>query len=145
MDGLPAMSSVTVPLARTCVGPSVISATFSTPEELREAVIQGLHELALARTSGPVSEAELADRARRLIPSVRSFSFSRLILLVVGGPTQQVLRPAELESRDLETEVQREALTGTFAVLDVAELVAAAIPDVPVDRLVRKKKDQASA
>ena len=32
-----------------------------------------------------------------------------------------------------------------IAVLDVAELVAASIPDVPVDRLVRKKKPEATS
>lgn len=105
---------------RTWMG-GVVTGSFFNTEELQAAVTRGLHELAVARAAGPANEGELTERARALIPSVRGFSFSRLILVVVGGPTHQVLRPTELESQDLETEIRREALTGTSVVLDIAE------------------------
>jgi hypothetical protein len=44
----------------------------------------------------------------------------QLILAVVGGPHQQVLRPAELEDPELARTVQREALFGDHAVLDAS-------------------------
>lgn len=56
--------------------------------------------------------------------------------VAVACPFCNIMLTDGMKQRNVEDKI---------AVLDVAELVAAAIPDVPVDRLVRKKKDQASA
>jgi Fe-S oxidoreductase len=55
--------------------------------------------------------------------------------VAVACPFCNIMLTDGMKQRNVEDKI---------AVLDVAELVAAAIPDVPVDRLVRKKKDQAA-
>ncbi len=56
--------------------------------------------------------------------------------VAVACPFCNIMLTDGMKQRNVEDKVQ---------VLDVAELVAAAIPDVPVDRLVRKKKPSATA
>lgn len=95
------------------------TASFSDADELRDAVTAALRDLELARATGHVDEGEMLGRAQALLPDIRHRSQGvTLNLVVAGGPRQQVLRPRELESPDLEEEVTREALFGAFRVLD---------------------------
>jgi hypothetical protein len=96
------------------------TANFSTPEDLREAVTRGLHQLELSRAAGPVDEEEMLSRAQQSVPVARGFSHPSLSLVVAGGPLQQVLRPAELEADELSDTLMREALFGPNRVLDPA-------------------------
>lgn len=89
-----------------------------SPNELRDAVIQALHELELSRASGMVDEQELLGRARELVPERRGPVHDCLCVVVAAGPTQQVLRPAELENASLQDDILREALLGEYRVLD---------------------------
>ena len=41
-----------------------------------------------------------------------------LTLVVVGGPRQQVVRPKDLEADELEEAITREALFGSYRILD---------------------------
>lgn len=92
---------------------------FSTPEDLKAKMTRALHEYELAASAGPVDEQEMLERARAMIPKRSGFGSSpQLVLVVVGGPHQQVLRPSELEDPGLRRDVQREALFGTHPVLD---------------------------
>ena len=84
---------------------------FQTPEELRDLLIHRLHELELARQAGKPDEAEMLQRAEALIPGTNEYR-AALVLAVAGGPRQQVLRPAELESEDLSASLAKEALFG---------------------------------
>jgi len=54
---------------------------------------------------------------------------------VVACPFCNIMLTDGMKTRNVEDKI---------AVLDVAELVAASIPDVPVDRLLRKKNKSAS-
>lgn len=56
--------------------------------------------------------------------------------VAVACPFCNIMLTDGMKQRNVEEKI---------AVLDVAELVAQAIPDVPVDRLVRRKKDQAES
>lgn len=94
------------------------SAEFSTPAELRDAVIRALHDVELSRKMGNIDEAELLQRAQDFIPEDRSFGYSSLSVIVTGAPRQQVLRPAALETSALSREIQKEAQFGGDAVLD---------------------------
>ena len=95
------------------------TASFSDADELRDVVTAALRDLELSRAIGPVDEGELLSRAHALLPDARHhFQGVMLTLVVAGGPRQQVLRPRELESPELEEEVTREALFGAFRVLD---------------------------
>ena len=99
-----------------------VAAAFSTPEDLKSKVVRSLHDHELAKSTGPVDESEMLERARALIPEQRgSASLASLIIAVVGGPHQQVLRPIELEDPDLARDLQREALFGDLAILEPSE------------------------
>jgi len=94
------------------------TATFSSPEELRDQVTAALRDLELARAVGPVDEAEMLSRAKALLPNDRQSLGARLILVVAGGPRQQVVRPRDLESQELEEFITREALFGSYRIFD---------------------------
>ena len=59
----------------------------------------------------------LAER-RALLPDDRQSLGARLILVVAGGPKQQVIRPKDLEAQELEEAITREALFGSIRVFD---------------------------
>jgi hypothetical protein len=89
-------------------------ASFSTAEELKEAVVRALHEHELATASGTVDESEMVARANALVPGRQGFGGSpSLVLAVVGAPYQQVLRPAEIGHDSLARDLQRDAGEGT--------------------------------
>lgn len=94
------------------------TATFTNPTELNEAVIESLHRVEVDRATGSADEAELIGRAGQLIPESRTSGDVSICLVVVGGPRQQILRPAELEREQLHKELRKEALFGDLAVLD---------------------------
>ena len=96
----------------------VYTADFSTVDELREAAIRGLHDLALRNATGPVDEQDLMQRSSVLLPSTRFNSDSTLAVVIVGAPCQTILRPAQLEDPSLHEKIQKEALFGQTAVLD---------------------------
>lgn len=97
------------------------TATFSTVDDLHDAVIRALHELELSRKTGDVNESELLERANALLPDERSTSSASLCVVVTGAPRQQVLRPAELESRELTESIMQSALFGVDRVFDRSE------------------------
>jgi hypothetical protein len=95
---------------------------FVTPDDLRATMTRALHEHELALSSGPVDSDEMLQRANAMLPRrPGGIGKAELILAVVGGPLQQVLRPTELEDSELAREVQREALFGESAVLDAGQ------------------------
>ncbi len=95
---------------------------FSTPENLRDAVVRALHDYELANAAGSVDVDDLLTRARALVPTGQGIGSSpRLALVVACGPHQQVIRPAEMEDPSLARDLQREALFGDHAVLDPSE------------------------
>lgn len=97
-----------------------IRAPYTSPDELKAAVLRALHEHELATAVGPVDEAEMIARAKGALPDDRRHSGSpQLAFAVAGGPHLQVLRPVELEQVDLSRTTQREALfNSNYAVLD---------------------------
>lgn len=82
---------------------------FTTPEHLRDAVTKALHRLELSQAQTTVDEAEMVERAHALIPTSKNQYIPTIGVVVVGGPRQQVLRPSELESAQLQTDLMREA------------------------------------
>lgn len=97
-------------------------AGFSSPDELKAAIIRALHEYELALSAGPADEEDMASRARALVEDRRRGGGEPLLVVgVAGGPYQQVLRPAGLEDPELARDLQQEALFGDHPVLDSAE------------------------
>lgn len=105
----------------------VLTGDFGSPEELRDAVTRGLHELELTQQVGPVDDGEMADRARALIPDRYGLQGAALCVATAGGPRQQILRPAELEDQALQRDLHREVLLGDQAVFDSTQGVKARV------------------
>lgn len=80
---------------------------FTTPDELHGAVIEALHRLEMSRATGQADEVEMLARARQKVPTYQDTHDRLLWLSVAGGPRQQVLRPAELESPELARDLKR--------------------------------------
>jgi hypothetical protein len=92
---------------------------FTTPSELRQGIVRALHDFELSTAVGPVDEVALRRRSVELLPSDSRRSGAPLLTLaVVGGPSQQVLRPAELENTALADAIHQCALFGNSQVFD---------------------------
>jgi len=97
------------------------SASFQDVETLRDGLIRALHQLELSRATGPIDPEEMLDRARGLIPTGRGYGEARLVLAIVGGPPQAMLRPAELEKGGLAELLMREATYGDHRIFDMRQ------------------------
>lgn len=93
------------------------------PEQLRDGVTQALHQLELARATGPVDGDELLQRSLALLPEHdRSHATeTRLELAIASGPRQSVLRPSQLENAALHDKVMQNALFGEFRLLNPSD------------------------
>lgn len=106
--------------------------SFRSPDELRDGVTRALADMT---TSGLADEREILERALACVPDRDRGSFrggARFVLVVAGGPRQQVLRPAQLEDQQLASDLQQMAMFDADAPLDRA---AATRPRVEGNRL----------
>lgn len=94
------------------------SASFNSPEELRDEVVHWLHEHELRLQAGSSDPAEMADRAKARVPGSTAYGLARLVVVVAGGPSRRVLRPTELSSQELRGWFMQEAMFGSHAVLE---------------------------
>lgn len=106
---------------------------FGTPEELSAAVTKALHRFELERVAGPVDAKDLLSRAHAELPQQSSGYGSMLTVVVTAGPTQALLRPAELADGTLGKKIAQQLLFGPSALFDLA---GAADPVVSGGRLV---------
>lgn len=91
---------------------------FTNPKELQNLVTRALFEYALSNAAGPVDETEMLQRAQALVLPNRNDFMTGLSLVVVGGPRQQVIRPAELDNPDLLRQMKQEAMYGAAPIFD---------------------------
>lgn len=79
--------------------------TFSTPEELRTEVTRAISRHQLSAATAPVDVSTMVEKARSMIPvedrGVMRMTGPLLHLAVVGGPTQTILRPSEIENQSV--------------------------------------------
>lgn len=88
-------------------------AGFKTVDELRDLVTRAVHDYQLANAAGPLDTAALSAAAVALLPNARHNSHAAsptLHVVLVGGPIQRLLRPAELEAPDLADAIHQRAL-----------------------------------
>lgn len=97
-----------------------LTASYATPEGLRDAVVRALHDHEMSRTAGPADSGEMHRRALAALPlgSRNTASEPRLHVVIAGGPPQEVLRSARLDDDGLAQQVHREALFGPAAIFD---------------------------
>jgi hypothetical protein len=105
----------------------VLTGEFGSTDDLRDVVTRALHDVELSSQSGPLDEAEMAERAQSLIPDRYGVTSATLCVVTVAGPRQQVLRPVELEDENLERDLHREALLGDDATFERSEGVRSGI------------------
>lgn len=89
--------------------------SFSTSSELKDVVTRALYELALFQATGSPDADEILERALGNLEEEDGYYSNgpRLAVAIASGPVQNVVRPAELESPDLEQSVLRAALFGS--------------------------------
>jgi len=109
--------------------------SFVNAEDLQDSVTRALHDVTLANATGPVDEQEMAARALAMLPAEgrNHVTSAMLELVIVGGPQQRILRPAQLEDQTLVERLEQSALygkqrlfdrsIGTTSSLDGADLV----------------------
>jgi hypothetical protein len=83
-------------------------------DDLQDGITRALHDVTLANATTPVDEQEMTARATAMFePENRNqVSAAMLDLVVVGGPRQRILRPAELEAPSLAERLEQSALYG---------------------------------
>lgn len=102
---------------------------FDSPASLRAVVTGALHRWVLSQQAGPVNEAELTARVTALLPQRSAYAAGSPLLhvAVAGAPTQQVLRPSDLDDPALEKAMEQEALFGERPVFDRGQGVQASV------------------
>lgn len=94
--------------------------TFRQPDDLQDGVTRALHDVTLANATGPVDERDMMTRALAMFaPENRNqVILAMLELVVVGGPNQRILRPAEMEAPQLVEHLEQTALYGESRMFD---------------------------
>jgi hypothetical protein len=76
--------------------------SYTDATDLGRKVTRALHRYELAQASSPVNPQALVARAQSLLPrQERNDTESRLVVAIAAGPDQAVLRPAQLDAREL--------------------------------------------
>lgn len=83
-------------------------------DDLQDGITRALHDVTLASATAPVDEQEMTARSIALLePENRNQVMAAMLdLVVIGGPRQRILRPAELEAPELAEQLEQSALYG---------------------------------
>ncbi len=95
--------------------------TFETPESLKTAIITAIHRWELSHATAPLDAESLRIQAIEAVQPEhdhRYFSHHSLVLSVIGGPPQPVLRPSEIENPQLSRDLLQEAIFGSYPIFD---------------------------
>lgn len=118
---------------------------YSDVEGLRTAVTRALHDYDLTAVRAPIDVESLKRQAIQRLPGNSRGYYSgngaSLDLAIVGGPTQQIIRAAVIESSSFADEVQQAGQFGTHRILDVAGGTARTVEN---DALVLRQDNGAS-
>ena len=89
-------------------------ASFKDPAALQSLITRAIHEQLLATAAAPLDVDLLTKKASDLLQQsrCRRSGSTALNVAITGGPIQQILRPAELESPALVEALHQEALFG---------------------------------
>jgi hypothetical protein len=94
---------------------------YAGADDLRRGITRAVADHFRSLAVGPVDDDELRRRLDSHLEESPRSGFrtpKRLIVAVVGGPTQQMLRPAEIEHPELAQHVAQAAMFGPHVVID---------------------------
>ncbi len=94
---------------------------FATPKDLAGGITRALYDFALANTVGPLDVEGLQRKAAELVTGQDGYGHNgaaHLAMALVGGPTQTVLRPIEIEAPALRDALHQAALFGEARVFE---------------------------
>ncbi|WP_375243823.1 DUF4062 domain-containing protein [Sphingomonas parapaucimobilis] len=93
---------------------------FVDVDDLQDGVTRALHDVTLANATAPADEHEMSVRATAMLApeNKNQVTSAMLDLVVVGGPRQRILRPAELEEPVLAEQLEQSALYGDSRLFD---------------------------
>ncbi|WP_313540543.1 DUF4062 domain-containing protein [Sphingomonas sp.] len=94
--------------------------SFRTAEDLHDGITRALHDHILAKAIAPVDQGQLISDASGMIPAERrnQSSTTFLALAIVGGPSQRILRPMQMEDPKLGEQLEQSALYGDNRLFD---------------------------
>lgn len=90
-----------------------LTGSFVTPDDLRRAVTQAVHQWELAQSAGPADQTEMLERGRRLFPDSRSGG-AKLAVVAIPGPRQELVSPARLDSSQLREQLLALGVTSSL-------------------------------
>ena len=95
------------------------TAPFSTPEELKDAIVGALHQWSLSLQSGTQDAKVVLDNALSYIPSDNgrySGGSPELCVVISGGPVQTIIRPSQLGDAEFIDQLSQMACYGSDAI-----------------------------
>lgn len=94
--------------------------SFNDAAELQDGITRALHDFTLANAVGPVDQDRLISQAAALILPERHSqnSTTALEMAIVGGPSQRILRPLQMEDPALSEQLEQSALYGENRLFD---------------------------
>ncbi|SIQ84101.1 DUF4062 domain-containing protein [Solilutibacter tolerans] len=95
--------------------------SYTDPQQLDALVTRALHRMALSSATTPMNPGALSARAVEVVQQVRERNHYGAVLHlgVAAGPVATILRPAELEGRDLASQLQQALMFGPQPLFDV--------------------------
>lgn len=95
--------------------------SYSEPQQLDALATRALHRMALANAATPLDPSALSARSVEVVQRARERNpyGAVLHLGVAAGPQATILRPAELEGRDLASHLQQRLMFGPRPLFDV--------------------------
>ena len=111
-----------------------LSGAYRSPDELNRAVTRALADFAVEEQRQQINDPEVIERAvAGVVRPTHYAARPQLTVSVATGPTQALLRPAEIENRQLHDRLRQEAMFGMSPVLDPSD---GAHVDIDGDRVL---------
>jgi Domain of unknown function (DUF4062) len=104
--------------------------SFSTEQELRTRLTLAIHKWEVAKASGFIDAEEIRERAIKLVPiQDRRYAATSTVLTVAmaSGPSQQLIRPSELEKSAFAQDLTKFALFEEPPLFTTTEKTSASI------------------
>ena len=95
--------------------------SFDTPKSLQAAITKAIHQWEVSNATAPLDADNLRNQAVEAVLSEQNHSYysqPSLVLSVIGGPPQTVLRPSELQNEQLAMNLIKEAVFGPYPIFD---------------------------